>query len=168
MRAELLALLPFLAPGSTTRYTSVSAAWGGVWDAINAASLESESEPLAPAALIRVLEIVTTLLHPPITTAPPSAALVLADVHRALDAKGAAAKKVAFYRAAIAQIGRREWLALERELGTEIERLRDELGDSEGDGEGESEEPVRESLVVGSASTPRVSQVQGGAKIELL
>jgi len=157
IKAELLALLPFLAPRSTVRYESAREAWGSVWERVGAQAAE-EGETLPPEALIKVLEIVGNLLHPPITLDPPHAALVLADTYRVLSTPkaGADAKKVAFYRAAIGQIGRQEWLRLEREVQRDVEMLR---------AENYQEEPVRESVQISQEQ----SRVQpSGAKIELL
>jgi hypothetical protein len=100
------------------------------------------------------------MLHPPITLDPSQAALVLADTYRILASPkpskpGAEAKKVAFYRAAVGQIGRSDWLRLEREVQRDAEKLRTEM---------RKEEPVRESVQI----SERVPTAPTGAKIELL
>lgn len=72
--------------------------------------------------------MVLNLLHPPITMEPPRAVLILADLYSLFSnpKAGAIAKKIAFYRAATAQMGRQDWLRLEHELHQEIEKLKDE------------------------------------------
>ncbi|KAL1411161.1 hypothetical protein Q8F55_002111 [Vanrija albida] len=120
VKAEIAALVPFLTSAkSTTRYTSAQEAWGAVWEGIGG----------APGTLPRLLDMAAGLLHPPITTDPPRAASALDDLY-ALFARpkpGAAApRKIAFYLAALGQVSRPEWLALEREVRRDADKLREE------------------------------------------
>jgi hypothetical protein len=56
---------------------------------------------------------------------------LLSDLHRLFSEPkvGAAGKKLAFYVVALRQLGRVDWLRLEREIQGEIGRLKNELGD---------------------------------------
>lgn len=125
VKAEIGTLVPFLtAPKSTTRFESVEQAWGSVWDAMQASA--------PPRALLpRLLDMAAPLLHPPITTDPPRAASVLDDLYRLFShpKAGAPAKKIAFYLAAMRQVSRTEWLALEREVRKDADKLREESAD---------------------------------------
>ena len=65
----------------------------------------------------------------------------MSDLYRlhSLSRVGAAGKKLAFYVVALRQMGRAEWLKLEREVQGEIGRLERESGEGEGDAEAERE-----------------------------
>lgn len=140
VKDELQSLLPFLEARSTVRYESARAAWGAVWERVG-----RDGEQPPAAALVRLLQIAAGMLHPPITTDPPRVALVLAGVHSLFSAPkaGATAKKMAFYRAAMKQVDRQEWLSLEREVLREAQKLDEELEEPQ-----ETQEPARPSLTL--------------------
>jgi hypothetical protein len=83
------------------------------------------------------------LFHPPIdTTQPPRVLLLLSDLYGLYarpKAGGAVPRKLAFYVVALRQLGRDDWLALEREVQAELRRIESELGD---DAAPESPKPV--------------------------
>lgn len=144
---ELASLLPFLADKSTVRYASARDAWGAVWEAIGA---EVDGEG-GVETLAFLLDKVTSLLHPPITTDPPRAYLVLSDMYRLYAAPKAGAalpRKVSFYVAAVAQLSRADWLNVAGEVKREAERLRAEIPEEAE----ETEEAVRAAVLM----TPRV------------
>lgn len=118
------------------RYPNARDAWGAVWEAAGEGDVST---------LSFLLDKVATLLHPPITMDPPAVAGVLADLWRlfATPEPGASVpRKIAFYAAALGQMGRAEWLAVESEVRREVERLKAEMPE---------EEPVREAVLL----TPR-------------
>ena len=96
--------------------------------------------------LIRLLNSLSPLVHPPITTDPPRIQLVLSALYHLFSRPkvGPAGKKVLFYLAALRQLERQDWLAVENDLRKEVERLRTELGE-EGS---ETEEPSRDHLLL--------------------
>lgn len=80
--------------------------------------------------LQRLLAPIPNLLHPPLdTTTPPRIFLILSDLYRLYSQPrvGAAAKKLCFYIAALRQLGRADWLRLEKEVEGEIRKLESEL-----------------------------------------
>jgi len=96
--------------------------------------------------LVRLLNSLSPLVHPPITTDPPRIQLVLSDLYHLFSRPkvGPAGKKVLFYLSALRQLDRQDWLAVENELRKEVERLQAELGE-EGS---ETEEPSRDHLLL--------------------
>jgi hypothetical protein len=96
--------------------------------------------------LIRLLNSLSPLVHPPITTDPPRIHLVLSDLYHLFSRPklGPAAKKVLFYLAALRQLERQDWLAIESELRKEAGRLQAEIGDEVS----EAEEPSRDHLLL--------------------
>jgi hypothetical protein len=135
VRDDLTDLLPFLAERSTVRYESTRDAWGAVWEAMGKGEVST---------LMFLLDTVAGLLHPPITTDPPHVAHVLADAWRVC--RGGVARKLAFYTAAIQQLGRAEWLRVEGEVRAEAARLRVEMPDEEAE---EGEAPAAALLTLG-------------------
>lgn len=135
VRDELTDLLPFLAERSTVRYESARDAWGAVWEAMGKGEVST---------LTFLLDTTAGLLHPPITTDPPRVAHVLADAWRVC--RRGVARKLAFYTAAIQQLGRAEWLRVEGEVRAEVARLRAEMPDEEAD---EGEAPAAALLTLG-------------------
>ena len=81
--------------------------------------------------LLRLLTILKPLLHPPLdTTHSHGVLVVLSDLWRmwAIPKAGAAVpRKLAFYFAALTQLGRTEWLRLENEVESEARRLEEEV-----------------------------------------
>ena len=65
------------------------------------------------------------MVHPPITTDPPRILLVLADLFNFFSRPkvGHVAKKLLFYSAVLGQLGREDWLRIERDLKKEAEKL---------------------------------------------
>lgn len=130
VKEDFTALLPFLDAKSTVRYESVTSAWGAVWEAVG----REQSGRADQAALLRILEMVSKMLHPPITLDPPRAILVLDDVYAlfASPKPGAAVpRKIAFYLASMKQLGRGDWLHVEAELKRETLKLEEEMGEEE-------------------------------------
>lgn len=76
----------------------------------------------------------------------PRILYLLSDLYRLYSETkvGAAGKKLAFYVVALRQLGRADWLRLEREIQGEIGRLENEWGDS---GEGGKVDERRELLI---------------------
>jgi hypothetical protein len=139
LKSDVSALIPFLADQkSTVRYTSSREAYSTVWESIG-----PTLDPAPPPdLLIRLLSPLPGLLHPPLDTASsPRLLHLLSDLYRlhSIPRVGAAGKKLAFYVVALRQMGRAEWLKLEREVQGEIGRLERELGDGDGDAEAERE-----------------------------
>lgn len=164
---EFADLLPWLFdPTSTVRYESARSAWAAVWEAIG--RLDGAQDP---KTLVFLLDVVARLLHPPIVTDPPRAVGVLDDLYAFLSTRGAkgtpagAAKKLLFYIAAMRQLGRESWLAVEREVERETEALKAEGGDvaEATGGDGERAVPL---VTPETTAGPRGSA--GGARIELL
>ncbi|KAI9636945.1 uncharacterized protein MKK02DRAFT_34020 [Dioszegia hungarica] len=123
LKTDVTALIPFLADQkSTIRYTSAREAYSTVWEIIG-----TTLDPAPPPdLLIRLLSPLPGLLHPPLDTASsPRLLHLLSDLYRlhSLSRVGAAGKKLAFYVVALRQMGRAEWLKLEREVQGEIGRL---------------------------------------------
>jgi hypothetical protein len=76
---------------------------------------------------------------------PPLVSLALSDLYRlyANPKPGAAVpRKLVFYLACLKQLGREDWLGLQRETDKELAKLQDELGDSEVREEGEEDRPT--------------------------
>lgn len=133
VKADLGRLLPFLVDSkSTLRYTSVREAYSAIWEKLGDDLNNSTSSRSGTDLLIRLLEIVVTLLHPPITTDPPHLLLLLSDVYRLFAPAGAkhtpAERKLGFYLVALKQLSRPQWLSVKAEMEKEVRRLRDELG----------------------------------------
>lgn len=79
--------------------------------------------------LLRLLEIVRSLIHPPITTDPPRVFSVLGDIYQLCSSPkvGHISKKLLFYVAALHQLERQDWLRIEQDLAKEIDKLETEL-----------------------------------------
>lgn len=79
------------------------------------------------------------MVHPPITLEPPRIHLVLADIYRLYSSPriGLVTKKLLFYFAALNQLGRQDWLQVERGVVKEIDKLETELN-SDSDVQAES------------------------------
>jgi hypothetical protein len=77
---------------------------------------------------------------------PPRIHLVLSDLYHLFSRPkiGPAGKKALFYLAALRQLERQDWLAIESELRKEVERLQAELGEDVS----ETEEPSRDHLLL--------------------
>lgn len=131
LRTDLNPLIPFLADQkSTIRYSTAREAYSAIWETIGA-SLDPAPPP---ELLIRLLSPLPTLLHPPLDTlSAPRILHLFSDLYRLFSEPkvGAAGKKLAFYIVALRQLGRADWLRLEREIQGEIGRLESELGDPE-------------------------------------
>ena len=160
IKSELSRLVPFLVDQkSTIRYTTTREAYTSTWEQIGADRVSSHFLRLASAPhsyfqeqapgieiLVRLLNSLLPLVHPPITTDPPRIHLALSDLYHlfARPKVGPASKKVLFYVAALRQLDRQDWLGMERELRKEVEKLEAELGE-EGS---ESEQPSRDHLLL--------------------
>jgi hypothetical protein len=107
---------------------------------------DSQESTPSTEVLIRLLNSLSPLVHPPITTDPPRIHLVLSDLYHLFSRPkvGPAGKKVLFYLAALRQLERQDWLGIESELRKEVERLQTELG-AEGS---DTEEPSRDHLLL--------------------
>ena len=107
---------------------------------------DSQDPTPSTEILIRLLNSLSPLVHPPITTDPPRIHLVLSDLYHLFSRPkvGPAGKKVLFYLAALRQLERQDWLGIENELRKEVERLQAELGEEGLD----TEEPSRDHLLL--------------------
>ncbi|ORY28764.1 hypothetical protein BCR39DRAFT_533731, partial [Naematelia encephala] len=127
-KEEILRLVPFLADAkSTVRYESTREAYSSVWETIG----HDIDPPLPPTTLLRLLDTLAPLLHPPLlTSVPPNIIVVLSDLYHlySLPKAGAAVpRKLAFYIAALRSLKREDWLRLEREVQKESTKLRNEI-----------------------------------------
>jgi hypothetical protein len=159
LKIEIARLIPFLADQkSTIRHTSAREAYSSVWERIATKDVSSitihEEHSLTiqtsvpnTEILIRLLNSLISLVHPPITTDPPRIHLALSDLYRLFSRNkiGPASKKLRFYLAALRQLDRQDWLGVERELRKEVDRLQSELGNNENTDE---EAPTRERLLL--------------------
>ncbi|EIW67068.1 hypothetical protein TREMEDRAFT_34242 [Tremella mesenterica DSM 1558] len=124
---QLKRIIPFLTEKSTIRHTSRREAWSSTWESIGL-----DTQGLDPSILIRLLTILKTMIHPPLdTSARPGIMYVLSDLHRLYSGRKDVEKKIEFYLVALNQIGRKEWLDLEKHLEKDIIELERELGDEE-------------------------------------
>lgn len=107
---------------------------------------DSQEPTPSTEILIRLLNSLSPLVHPPITTDPPRIHLVLSDLYHLFSRPkvGPAGKKVLFYLAALRQLERQDWLGVENKLRKEVERLQAELGEEGSD----TEEPSRDHLLL--------------------
>jgi hypothetical protein len=96
---------------------------------------DSQESTPSTEVLIRLLNSLSPLVHPPITTDPPRIHLVLSDLYHLFSRPkvGPAGKKVLFYLAALRQLERQDWLGIESELRKEVE---------------DTEEPSRDHLLL--------------------
>lgn len=122
-------LVPFLIdPKSTVRYESIGSAWGAVWESIGS----EMSSPPSAQILQQLLSIISSLVHPPITTPSyPKLLLILSDIYHLYTIPpgklGAAVpRKLAFYVKALEQLERSEWLELENGIRKELDKLEQE------------------------------------------
>ncbi|KAK4685742.1 hypothetical protein P7C73_g4402, partial [Tremellales sp. Uapishka_1] len=127
LKDDIGRLVPFLQDvKSTVRHGTLREAWSSPWEAIG----EDLEPPPDTSLLIRLLDTLSSLLHPPlITTEFPKAFLVLSDLHYLYStpkAGAAAPRKLAFYLSAIQQLHRQDWLRLEAEVKQELMRLQQE------------------------------------------
>lgn len=149
VKTSISRLVPFVTDQrSTTRYESARQAYSAVWEAIGS-SLESPPTQGSTTLLLRLLGYLPDLLHPPLDTASsPRIFHLLADLYRLYSAPkvGSASKKLGFYLVALRQLGRADWLRLEKEAEGEIRRLEGELGDGEEESAGSA--PERANLLI--------------------
>ncbi|WVF65400.1 hypothetical protein IAT40_000127 [Kwoniella sp. CBS 6097] len=186
IRSFIGRLVPFLVePRSTVRHESLGVAWGSVWEIIGA----DQGTPPSTMTLGTLLSILPKLLHPPIIadskpklfnllsdlynlfspTAPsPTNATTTASSPAAIAATkkggGAAAlavqKKLAFYFRALEALDRREWLALQKEVEKELEKLREESGDVGADAQGNGDGDINRIGAMGKVSPVRREKLE--------
>jgi len=88
-----------------------------------------QDPPSSTDLLIRLLEQLRSLLHPPILASEqPTIMLVLSDLYGlfSIPRQGGAAKKLVFYVEALRELRREDWLRLENEVRKEVDKLRSE------------------------------------------
>ncbi|WVO15329.1 hypothetical protein L204_102985 [Cryptococcus depauperatus] len=122
-------LVPFLVSAkSTVRHENFESAWTYVWEAIG----RDAETSVDLQTLHHLLELLPTLLFPPITSpSHPKILLLLSDIYSLFArppgrVERAVPRKLAFYARSLEQLERREWLMIESEVRKTLDKLEEE------------------------------------------